>query len=350
MFLNKRKQLLVLSGLTLVLVSCNSGSNTTIVVPPAPPAVNISNLQTYTGLFSYTPSQASASANQFAFKLSESTNLAAIQVIFYEQDNCSSVIQEVSSNSTTGITLQAGSYATNASANYALCSNFAIPGYAGCSGLFQAQQDNKMKSLRYIFYYSNGSAGNASFSQCLTNPAIGAENIYNYSANSACQQNSSTCGYSQSYVYNLPASAYQHRIFVSAVDFTGNLGGFNGANEKCNTDQNKPTLPANIQYRALLNGNAATVLNINYYSALNDSFVAQATGPNLVGGSGLSAAIFDTNARVWTGADTNKDCSNWVDDSSIAGSYGIANESTGSYYGGFLQFCSSRAKLYCVAQ
>jgi hypothetical protein len=148
----------------------------------------------------------------------------------------------------------------------------------------------------------------------------------------------------------LPSEGYKHLIFLSDATYSGNLGGFAGADSKCNADVNKPITDANITYKALLNGNGATVLNVDYYTANGSSLIATATGVNLVGYSGLTNPISSINSRVWTGADTNKDCSNWTQGDSTTGSYGISNELGGSYYGGFVQFCSSSAKLYCVAQ
>lgn len=141
-------------------------------------------------------------------------------------------------------------------------------------------------------------------------------------------------------------------IFVTASSSTGNLGGFAGANTKCNSATNKPKDGApgtGKTYKALLNSNNATVSGTAYYRTDGLTLIATATGGNLVGANSLTNAISTTSVVAWTGASYN--CSNWTSvDRTVAGSTGKSNVSTSEWWTPNSTLCNNSSRLYCVAQ
>jgi hypothetical protein len=157
------------------------------------------------------------------------------------------------------------------------------------------------------------------------------------------------------------------KIFVTESKFTGNLGGFDGADDKCNQDESRPNLQA--RYSAMLLGNNATKIGISYYNVA-ESILAKATTTNLVADitkigileNIINSAGIDVekNAQCWTGLyNANNgnflkyDCQGWT--GSGSGGYGINNVTTESWfsYRG-TQSCSNpkdaSLHLYCVEQ
>ena len=105
------------------------------------------------------------------------------------------------------------------------------------------------------------------------------------------------------------------RIFVTNSTFTGNMGGFSGADTLCNADSNKPS--GGGTYKALLVGNNATTAGVPYVNTNGDALEV-ATGGDLVG---LGFPLFNGfpsngNDDPWTGAapDTNGqgNCQFWT--------------------------------------
>ncbi len=151
------------------------------------------------------------------------------------------------------------------------------------------------------------------------------------------------------YTYGVPI------IFVTSAASTGNLGGFSGADAKCNASSSgKPTtgFAANYTYKALLNGNNATISGVRYYRTNGTTQIAVATGGNLVGENSLLSSINTTTNPIWTGA-RGINCNNWEGGSQ--GDVGTSSTSTSQYWyrlsgGGSPISCGSTARLYCVSQ
>lgn len=141
-------------------------------------------------------------------------------------------------------------------------------------------------------------------------------------------------------------------IFVSNTTFTGNLGGFSGADTKCNASgSGKPTsgFARDYTYKALLSGNNATTNGVSYYRTDGTTFIATATGGNLVGSNSLINAIQSSSQGVWTGASTN--CSNWATNSSgSTGTQGNSSSASSPYWNNGPATCNTQKKLYCVSQ
>lgn len=140
-----------------------------------------------------------------------------------------------------------------------------------------------------------------------------------------------------------------HIIFVTNSIYTGNLGGLNGANAKCNADSAKPStgFAAGYTYKALLNGNNATVDDASYYRPDGTTLIAIATGGNLVGAASLTNSISTSGGLAWTGGSLN--CVSWMVNLSI-GTVGSIDSSTFSYWTHDNYPCDSSYHLYCVSQ
>ncbi len=150
-----------------------------------------------------------------------------------------------------------------------------------------------------------------------------------------------------------PTSVPTKIIFMTSLEFNGNLGGFSGANDKCNAASNKP--PGT--YKALLNGNNATTSGVNY-TRVDGTSIATATDGNLVGFANITHSVVTSYAGAWTGGAGN-DCDNWsVSSSGMNGDFGIGSVSDKSWYYYYNtttdlsqpQTCSDMASLYCVQQ
>ncbi len=152
------------------------------------------------------------------------------------------------------------------------------------------------------------------------------------------------------------AYTYVPVIFVSSETYNGNLGGYTGANAKCNADSAKPStgFAATYTYRALLNTNNATTSGISYYRTDGTTLIATANSGNLVGAGSLSAPISTSAAPVWTGA-TGSICNQGGGpftsaSSSLSTSAGVANSTSSTYWTNNLSVCVNNFSLYCVAQ
>jgi hypothetical protein len=148
------------------------------------------------------------------------------------------------------------------------------------------------------------------------------------------------------FTYNTPVQI----IFVTSSSYNGNLGGFSGADAKCNSDSAKPSsgFAAGYTYKALLNGNNATTSGVSYYRTNGLTLIDTATGGNLVGAGFLISSISSNSAGVWTGNGSNS-CANWTS-TGVAGTAGLSSSSSSAYWNSGPSSCSSLRRLYCVSQ
>ena len=141
----------------------------------------------------------------------------------------------------------------------------------------------------------------------------------------------------------VPPSKY---IFVSLATFNGNLGGFSGADAKCNNDVG--TVRSDTPWKALLDSNNATTAGVNYFDTSNN-FIATATDGDLA--STLANAL-GGNGDVFTGGNGNS-CNNWTSSvhagNPIAGA-GNAGATDSTWFFNHTIFCDAQARLICVQQ
>lgn len=143
-------------------------------------------------------------------------------------------------------------------------------------------------------------------------------------------------------------------IFVTSVSWNGDLGGFAGADTKCNGASNKPKngdAGTGKTYKALLNSNNATVSGRAYYRTDGLTLIATANGGNLVGSSNLASSISTTaGVTPWTGVSNSNNCANFTSTDAVNGNTGISNSVTSSWWSGGIAKCILSRPLYCVAQ
>ncbi|AFM11529.1 DUF1554 domain-containing protein [Turneriella parva] len=163
------------------------------------------------------------------------------------------------------------------------------------------------------------------------------------------------------------------RIFVSAVAYSGNLGGIPGADAKCQNDSNRP-LSVGGQWRALLsatdrkacvsascpggqaeNLNWVLRANTTYYRTDN-SPIGQTNGAGLFNFN-LTQPIADGAGNVWTGtyadwtsASLTDRCNDWSDSGTTDAIYALSGSTTATAIGNFHINCSNLHRLYCVEQ
>lgn len=139
------------------------------------------------------------------------------------------------------------------------------------------------------------------------------------------------------------------RIFVTHSQYNGNLGGFLGADKKCNEDLNTP--PSKTGFRALLYGNNATYKNINYYR-IDGVFIAKAIDGNLNSGkleltNPISKIKF---SQHWTGSLDGQNCDNWNKNTRTYDTTIGATDETGErWWKNYVGLtCAHKLRLLCV--
>ncbi|MCB1200943.1 MAG: DUF1554 domain-containing protein [Leptospiraceae bacterium] len=163
------------------------------------------------------------------------------------------------------------------------------------------------------------------------------------------------------------------KVFVTDTSYNGNLGGFSGADEKCNSDGSKPS--GGGTYKAMLvdgtnrracstaNCSGGTGEHIDWVLKPNTKYV-RADGTNEIfttNANGifefgtLSNSISETTLFAWTALNNDwtsstNNCQAWS--STSGGSrVGAASSSTGNAINVTSQTCTtSTLRLYCVEQ
>jgi hypothetical protein len=162
------------------------------------------------------------------------------------------------------------------------------------------------------------------------------------------------------------------RIFVTASTYDGNLGGAQGADNKCNSDPARPQGTRN--WKALISSTpertACTSANCstgglaeNFNWVLRPNTLYRRLDGQIIGTTDGSA-IFDFDLQheidsnpnlLWTGLtvswEQGASCSNWTDNNnSTSGSKGGSAYVTGKAIFWTNAFCDSQFSLYCVEQ
>lgn len=164
------------------------------------------------------------------------------------------------------------------------------------------------------------------------------------------------------------------RIFLTAIGYTGLLGGSSGADARCLADPANPRGPGRGLWKAMLvdnNRRACTSLNCQVGGASeNSNWVLRPSTPYFRPTGELIAVtnpagifVFDTNLAiatiytgVWTGLNSTwqnaaVDCNNWNSDSfGDSGHSGRANSTNVDMVYNASSACSLNLQLYCVEQ
>lgn len=151
-------------------------------------------------------------------------------------------------------------------------------------------------------------------------------------------------------VATFTVSAPRYIIFVTAATFSGNLGGFAGADALCNADVAKPV---GYTFKALLAGNNATMTGRAYYRTDSTTLIAIATGGDLVGANNLVNSISTSSSpSAWTGGNSLNNCTNWTSTASL-GARGNPAAALNTYWNIGTSGCGGGAlarALYCASQ
>ncbi len=158
----------------------------------------------------------------------------------------------------------------------------------------------------------------------------------------------------------------EHRIFVSSQTYTGNIGGLEGADEKCTELARAAKLKRN--YRAILSTSseeAKTRLNLQgtvYLFGSSGVLTVVELGTNLWSGELLHEINFNENqesitANVWTGTDSDggtffdDHCQDWTSDSgSETGSFGESTSLTDNALESDVSECDQNLAIYCISE
>lgn len=165
------------------------------------------------------------------------------------------------------------------------------------------------------------------------------------------------------------------RIFVTSTTYTGNLGGFSGADAICQTRASAASLSGT--WKAWLSTgtlNAPAVTAASRVNQFNGPFVRvdysniATSWTDLTDGSLMNAISMDefgaaaTPTEVWTntrkggssGTESNvtlRDCNAWTNGTSgSTGYFGVNNSVTAEWTDSYYENCNSPNKLYCFEQ
>jgi hypothetical protein len=148
----------------------------------------------------------------------------------------------------------------------------------------------------------------------------------------------------------------QLRMFVSQNSYQGNLSGVLGADEKCNSDSNRPvTISPFLAFVGHLpdrNASAVYIPNFTYIrpDLTTEIFTADSSG---MPPETLVNSVSTSSTNVWTGFGTGftvgGNCSNWESNLlADTGAIGNSGATDSDWYTDVSLSCSGSYKLYCV--
>lgn len=160
------------------------------------------------------------------------------------------------------------------------------------------------------------------------------------------------------------------RIFITAVPYSGGLGGISGADNKCAIDTNKPNsgiykafLSDTIARRACLTANCGGGVSehLDWVMKPNSSYVRSigAVTIGTIDSNGLlttqTNSVTISSVTTWLGFNANwttepgLHCDNWIDGSnSFVGT--LNDQSTNPMIGAATNLCNNSHSLLCVEQ
>jgi hypothetical protein len=156
------------------------------------------------------------------------------------------------------------------------------------------------------------------------------------------------------------------KIFLTNNTYKGDLGGISGADEKCNSDQNKPD--DGHYYKALIGGNNRDLnndwvleANMSYYRADGTTLITT-TNANKWFDFSFSNSISENDSRAWTGLKSDgsfeeslgariRICNNWNAETIIwNGKTGDTDKKDNQAIDREDKTCDKYKNLYCVEQ
>jgi hypothetical protein len=149
----------------------------------------------------------------------------------------------------------------------------------------------------------------------------------------------------------------QLRMFVSQGSYNGNLDGILGADEKCNSDSNRPiTISPYLAFVGHTTDRSASAVYIPNFTYIRPDLTTEIFTANISGmpPATLVNSVSTSSIDVWTGFGTGftvgGNCLNWTSNllanSGARGNSGATD--SGWYTNVSLLNCNSSYKLYCV--
>jgi len=179
------------------------------------------------------------------------------------------------------------------------------------------------------------------------------------SISSACDENG-LCSCKATFIGEKCETEKHLKIFVTESGYSGNLGGVEGADMKCNADIMKPD---SGYYKALIGADSRDILiddwillpNTSYYRS-DDMTLITITNRRGWFDFPFDSSISEFENRVWTGlrddgtAAVDNSCSNWLRSSYASGKYGISSALFKTAIKADNNTCDKYHPLYCVEQ
>ncbi len=161
------------------------------------------------------------------------------------------------------------------------------------------------------------------------------------------------------------------RIFVTNGSYSGDVGGIAGADDKCRVDVYNPDGVGNGNWKAMVVGMGRIACSTPNCSGGAAEHVDWVLKPNtryirpdgtLIGTTAalgllplpLNQPIAAVSGYVWTGLGANwllsNNCSDWTNNTSSQGNYGISEEIDIQAIGTYNSTCNASCRFYCVEQ
>ena len=141
------------------------------------------------------------------------------------------------------------------------------------------------------------------------------------------------------------------KIFITATSYRGDLGGFSGADAKCNSDSNKPS--GGGTYKAILGGNPGNpALKPNQiYLRADGVTVIGTTNSSAVFNTPLTNPLVNTwgQPEIWNGAGGSH-CDNWAASGLVTGGTIIPTSLSGWTHSSTIALCLNSRKFSCAEQ
>lgn len=160
-----------------------------------------------------------------------------------------------------------------------------------------------------------------------------------------------------------------HRIFISSQNFSGNLGGLIGADDKC--QQLATAAGLNRTYKAILSSDSESASNrilitekvyiVNssgeyklVANSVNDFW--DSAGQDLLYPVNFNEKLIKVESTPWTGTTSNGDintnnCNSWTSEDSLQlGDLGNSSKVTSYWLEGTSDSCDSEYPIYCISQ
>lgn len=155
--------------------------------------------------------------------------------------------------------------------------------------------------------------------------------------------------------WNVTTQVWALRSFITGGTWTGNLGGVDGADDKCQTEADGAAYGG--VWKAIISDSTTEAkdrLTLSYPIVRASTLTTTIETSNLWGSSLENS--YGWSVFVWTGANADgthelPNCNDWASSvSTLSGGVGHGNDTSSSWADSTLQTCDSTQQLYCIEQ